>query len=143
MDEWVIWLIAAVVLGVAELFTFTAALGVLGGAALVTVGVSAVGLPLPVQLLAFTLAAVAGLVFVRPIAARHMSRPQLERFGVDALVGMRAHVIREVSGADGVVRIGGEDWTARAYDDTVVIPAGARVDVMRINGTTAVVYPQE
>ncbi len=143
MAEWIIWLIFAVCLFVAEVFTFTAALGMLGGAALLTVGVAALGLPLPAQLLAFALASVAGVVFVRPIALRHLDRPQLERFGVDALIGRSAHVVREVTGMAGVVRINGEEWTARAYDDTLVIPVGASVAVMRINGTTAVVYPQE
>jgi membrane protein implicated in regulation of membrane protease activity len=143
MEEWVVWLIFAVILCVAEVFTLTAALGILGGAALVTVGAAAVGLPLAVQLLVFATTSVAGVVFVRPIALRQLNRPQLERFGVDALIGKSAHVVREVTGADGLVRIEGEEWTSRAYDEDLVIPVGATVTVMRIYGTTAVVYPQE
>lgn len=143
MSLWLIWLILAVVLGVAEIFTLTAALGMLGGAALVTVGFAAIGLPLPLQLMVFTIAATVGVLLVRPIALRHMLRPQLQRFGVDALVGKAAYVVSEVTGMDGRVRIGGEEWTARAYDHAMVIPAGATVDVMEINGTTALVYPQE
>lgn len=141
MDEWVIWLVFAVVLGVAEIFTLTAALGVLGGAALLT-AVFATFLPLPFQLLAFTVAATAGVVLIRPIALRHMRRPQLERFGVDALVGKPAYVLEEVTELGGRVRIGGEEWTAHAYDETLVIPAGTVVDVMEIKGTTALVYPR-
>jgi membrane protein implicated in regulation of membrane protease activity len=140
---WLIWLVAAVVLGTAEVFTLTAALGVLGAAALVPAALAALGLPLPLQLLAFALASVFGVVLVRPIALGHMRRPQLERFGVDALVGKRAFVLREVTDRDGLVRIGGEDWTARSFDDFTVIPAGAAVNVMRISGTTAYVYPLE
>jgi membrane protein implicated in regulation of membrane protease activity len=143
MEMWLIWLVAAVLLGTAEIFTLTAALGVLGAAALVPAGLAALGLPLPVQLLAFAVASVVGVVLVRPIALEHMRRPQLERFGVDALVGRRAFVLREVSDRDGLVRIGGEDWTARSFDDVTVIPAGAAVNVMRISGTTAYVYPLE
>lgn len=143
MSLWLIWLIFAVVLGVAEVFTLTAALGMLSGAALVTVGVATIGVPLPVQLLVFAVAATAGVLLVRPIALRHMLQPQLQRFGVDALVGRAAYVVSEVTGSDGRVRIGGEEWTARTYDQTLVIPAGAAVDVMEINGTTALVYPQE
>lgn len=142
MDLWLVWLIFAVVLVVAELFTLTAVLGVFGGAALVTVG-AAIALPLPVQLLVFALASVVGLVFVRPVALRHMNAPQLERFGVDALVGKPAHVVQEVTGAHGMVRIGGEEWSARAYDGALAIPVGTTVAVMRINATTAVVYPQK
>ena len=62
----------------------------------------------------------------------------------DALVGKPAYVLAEVTDQGGRVRIGGEEWTARvAYDDTLVIPAGAVVDVMEISGSTALVYPRE
>jgi len=143
MDEWVIWLIVALVLGVAEVMTLTTALGVLGAAALVTAGTAVFGVPVLLQLLVFTIAAATGVVLVRPIALRHMHHPQLERFGVDALVGQRAFVLREVTAQDGLVRIGGEEWTARAYDETLVIPEGSTVDVMEITGSTALVYPRE
>jgi membrane protein implicated in regulation of membrane protease activity len=143
MGVWLIWLIAAVVLGVAEIVTLTAALGVLAGAALITAGFAAIGLPVPLQLVTFALASAAGIVLVRPIALRHMRQPQLELFGIDALIGKQAYVVREVTDRDGRVRIDGEEWTARAFDDTLVIPVGAAVDVMRISGTTAFVYPRE
>jgi membrane protein implicated in regulation of membrane protease activity len=143
MELWLIWLVVAVALGVAEVFTTTAALGVLGGAALIPALLAALGTPLPVQLVIFAVAAAAGLVLVRPIALRHMSQPQVERFGIDALVGKRAYVMREVTDRDGLVRIDGEEWTARSFDESTVIPVGAAVDVMRISGTTAFVYPRE
>jgi membrane protein implicated in regulation of membrane protease activity len=143
MDPWLIWLIAAGALAVAEIVTLTAALGMLGAAALVTAGVAAAGLPLPLQFLVFTVLAAVSLVFVRPIAACHLFKPQTERFGVDALVGTSAYVVAEVTGLGGRVRIGGEEWTARAYDETLVIPPGATVDVMEIKGATALVYPRE
>lgn len=143
MDVWVIWLIIAVVLGVAEIFTLSAALGLLGVAALITSGAAAIGLPVPLQLVVFAIAAAAGIVVVRPIAARHVRQPQLQRFGVDALAGRTAYVVQEVTGRDGKVRIGGEEWTARAFDQSLVIPAGAAVDVIQIDGATAVVYPRD
>ncbi|MFI9457032.1 NfeD family protein [Amycolatopsis sp. NPDC052450] len=143
MLDWHIWLILAAVLGVTEIFTLTASLGILGGAALIAAGSATVGLPAPLQLLIFAIAATLGLVLLRPIVHRHMLSPQLQRFGVDALIGKPAHVVREVSGLDGLVRIGGEEWTARPYDDTLVIPVGAVVDVMEISGSTALVYPRE
>lgn len=145
MELWLTWLIVAVVLGGAEIFTFTAALGILGGAAFVTAGLAAVGLPPFVQLLVFAGASVAGLVLVRPVALRHLrgAQHQHELFGVDALIGKRAYVLQEVTGMSGRVRIDGEEWTARAYDETLVIPAGAAVDVMEISGSTALVYPRE
>jgi membrane protein implicated in regulation of membrane protease activity len=142
VQEWALWLIFAVALALAEVLTLTAALGVLSVAALVT-AVLAVIVPVPFQLVAFTAAATAGLVLIRPIALRHMRQPQLERFGVDALVGKPAYVLEEVTALSGRVRIGGEEWSARAFDETLVIPAGTVVDVMRISGSTALVYPRE
>lgn len=141
MEMWLIWLVIAVVLGAAEIFTLTAALGVLGAAALIPAGIAALGLPIPIQLVMYAIAATAGVVLVRPVALRHMQQPQLERFGVEALVGKRAYVVREVSDRDGLVRVDGEEWTARSLDESTVIPVGAAVDIMRISGTTAFVYP--
>lgn len=94
MDPWLIWLITAPVLAVAEIFTLTAALGLLGGAALVTAGFAALGPPLPLQFLVFTVVAVGIVLFVRPVVLRRVSRPQAEPFGVDALVGGSAYASR-------------------------------------------------
>lgn len=85
----------------------------------------------------FAIAAVAGIVVLRPIAARHMLRPRMEWFGVDALLGRTAYVVDEVTDRTGTVRIGGEDWTARALGGGVVIPVGAAVHVIQIDGRFA------
>jgi membrane protein implicated in regulation of membrane protease activity len=121
---WIVWLIVAAVLGVAELATTTFALGIIAVGALVA-------------------AAVAGLGFVLPIARRHLKQPPVLRTGPAALVGRRAQVLEEVTEHGGRVRIGGEVWSARSYDETLVIPAGSAVDVMQIEGATALVYPRE
>ncbi|MDI9888906.1 NfeD family protein [Streptomyces sp. HNM0645] len=142
MDLWAIWLIIAAVLIAAETLTLTVALGMLGGAALITAACAAAGVPLPLQFLVFTVVAVISVVFVRP-RVRRVLTPRRERFGVDALVGSTAQVVSEVTGTGGRVRIGGEEWTARAYDESLVIPPGTAVDVMEISGATAVVYPRE
>lgn len=143
MDPWLIWLIVAAVLAVAEILTLTAALGMLGVAASVTAGAAATGLPLPFQFLVFAVVATVTLLFVRPLAVRHVLQPQVARFGVDALIGRAAFVVSEVSGLGGRVRIDGEEWTARPYDETLVIPPGKTVDVIEISGTTAFVYPRD
>jgi membrane protein implicated in regulation of membrane protease activity len=140
---WIVWLIVAGVLGVAELMTTTFALGIIAVAALVAAGVGGVHAGLPFQLLAFVVAAGAGLGFVMPIARRHVKQPPLLRTGTAALVGKSANVLEEVTAHTGRVRIGGEIWSARAYDETLVIRVGAAVDVMQIEGATALVYPRE
>ena len=107
MDVWVIWLIIAVVLAVAEIFTLTAALGLLGAAALITSVSAMIGLPVPLQLVVFAVTSAVGVIVVRPIAQRHMSAPRSIDFGVDALLGKPAYVLQEVTGRNGRVRIGG------------------------------------
>jgi membrane protein implicated in regulation of membrane protease activity len=143
MVAWIVWLIVAAVLGVAELMTTPFALGIIAVGAIVAAGVGALGLPLPFQLLAFVAASGAGLGFVLPIARRHVKQPPPLRTGSAALVGRSASVLEEVNMHGGRVRIGGEVWSARPYDETLVIPVGRIVDVMQIEGATALVYPRE
>ncbi|SES30188.1 Membrane protein implicated in regulation of membrane protease activity [Lentzea xinjiangensis] len=143
MDPWLVWLVIALVLAIAELFTLTAALGMLAAAGFVTAGAAALGLPVPGQLIVFSVVSALGVLLARPWARRAMSQPRLERFGVEALVGASAQVLREVNAHEGLVRLRGEEWTARSYDESVVIPAGSTVDVLHIDGSIAVVYPRE
>jgi membrane protein implicated in regulation of membrane protease activity len=143
MMSWIVWLIVAAVLGVAELLTTTLAFGLIAAAAVVAAVAGAFHLGLPIQLAAFIVAAGAGLGFVRPIAIRHIKQPPALRTGVQALVGRSAIVLEEVTEHSGRVRIGGEEWSSRPYDESLVIPVGTKVDVMQIDGANALVYPRE
>jgi membrane protein implicated in regulation of membrane protease activity len=140
---WIAWLIVAAALGVAEFFTLTLAFGLLAAAAVVAAVVAGLGGPLLIQVLAFAVTGAIGLLVVRPIAHRHMLNPPLVREGSEALVGRKAIVLQEVTGARGLIKLAGEEWSARALDESQVIPVGAAVDVMEIEGATAVVYPRE
>lgn len=140
---WLAWLIAALILGVAEFLTLTLVLGLLAGAALAAAVAAGLGAGVPVQLLVFAVTGGVALVAVRPIAKRHLALPPASREGSDALVGRSALVVREVSDTGGLVHLGGEDWSARPYADGLVIPAGVRVDVYEIEGATALVHPRE
>lgn len=144
MVSWIVWLIVAAVLGVAELVTMTFAFGLIAVAAVVAAVVGAFHIDLGIQLAAFVAAAGAGLGFVRPIAIRHIKQPPALRTGAAALVGRSAVVSEEVNEHSGRVRIDGEEWSSRPYlDESLVIPVGTRVDVMQIKGATALVYPRE
>jgi membrane protein implicated in regulation of membrane protease activity len=144
MESWIVWLIVAAVLGVAELLTTTFAFGIIAAAAVVAAVVGAFHLSFALQLVAFAVAAGAGLVFVRPIALRHIKQPPQLRTGTAALVGRTAIVLEEVTDHSGRIRIDGEEWSSRTYvEDSPAIPAGAKVDVMQIKGATALVYPRE
>ena len=108
-------------------------------AATIAVSAAAIGLPVEVQVAVFAVASAASLALVRPVAKRHMRTPARLRSGTAALVGTRATVLERVDGERGQVKIGGEVWTARAYDEDDVFEPGARVDVMKIEGATALV----
>lgn len=141
--SWLAWLIAAALLGAAEYFTLTLAFGLLAAAALVAAIVAGLGAPLLIQMLVFVLASGLGLLVVRPIARRQITRAPLVRDGSDALIGKKATVLEEVTGAGGLIKLSGEVWSARAFDENHVIPPGTAVDVMEIDGATAVVYPRD
>jgi membrane protein implicated in regulation of membrane protease activity len=143
MGLWIIWLIVAAVLGVAEIMTTTLALGLLAVAALVGAGVGFAGGDAALQFGAFAITAAAGLGIARPLALRHVRQPPPLRTGTAALVGRHAYVLEDVTAHGGRVKIGGEEWSARPYDETLAIPAGSTVDVLQIEGATALVYPRE
>lgn len=140
LQDWQAWLGLAILLGVAELFSLDLMLLMLAGGALVGVLTAALGAPVAVQVLAAVVTAVGMLALVRPnIVKRLHSGPELT-LGHAALVGKQGIVVDEVSTQGGQIRISGELWTARPYDDTEVIEPGATVDVFEIRGATAYVH---
>ena len=137
---WLVWVVVAALLAIGELLT--PGLFFLGPVALAAVAaaiVAAVGAGAVVSVLVFLAASVASLGVLRPIARSHIRLPALSRTGTDALVGRKATVTRRVDAAGGRVRIGGEEWSARSYLDGEVYAEGAMVDVVRIEGATALV----
>ena len=143
MGTWIVWLIIAAALGAVEIVTVTLAFGVVAVGALVAAVAGAAGGGAAVQFGAFVAASAVGLGVARPLAMRHVRQPPLLRSGTAALIGRSATVTEEVSADGGRVRIGADVWTARPYDETLVIPAGTRVDVLHIEGATALVDPRE
>lgn len=140
LDPWLLWLIAAVVLGVLEAVTPALIFGMLGVAALVGVLLALLGVPVAFQVLGFVVASIATLGVVRPIARKYM-RPKLsERSGIERLVGQDAQVVQRVDAHGGQVKLAGEVWSARAFDPTLVLEPGSTVQVIEIEGATALVY---
>lgn len=140
LQDWQTWLALAFGLAVAELFSLDLMLLMLAAGALVGVLIALIGLPVAVQILAAAAASVGMLALVRPnVVKRLHSGPELT-LGHAALVGRQGVVVDEVSAQGGQIRVGGELWTARPYDDTEVIEAGAAVDIFEIRGATALVY---
>ena len=140
MPDWIIWVIIAAVLAAGEvLASFTVILGPIAIAALVPAIVAGVGAPVEAQLASFIVASVASLLLIRPIARRHLRTPSRIRTGTAALIGSRALVLEQVDSDSGQVKIAGEVWTARPYDEDDVYEPGTRVEVVKIEGATALV----
>jgi len=131
-------LVAAALAG-GEMLTLGLFLGPLSLAAVLAALVALGGGSVELQAAAFVAGSVAALAIVRPIARRHMRTPAHIRTGAAALIGQRAIVLEKVDADGGLVKIGGEVWTARAYDEDHVIEPGTRVEVMVIQGATALV----
>ena len=139
MEDWVWWVIAAGGLAVGEIFTMSFFLGPIAIAAVLAAIVSLAGGGLAASWIVFILASLGTLLVLRPIARRHLRTPPRIRTGTAALVGGPATVVEHVDRDGGCVKIGGEIWTARAYDDDASFEPGARVQVMKIDGATALV----
>jgi membrane protein implicated in regulation of membrane protease activity len=139
MDEWVLWLIAAVVLAVGEVLTMGFFLAPFAVGALVAAVVAAAGGGFVVSGLAFLAVSGAAFMGLRPIAKRHMRLPAELRTGTAALVGKTGTVVEAISADAGCVRIDGEVWTARPYDEDATYEPGQRVSILQIRGATALV----
>ncbi|HEX4717494.1 MAG TPA: NfeD family protein [Thermoleophilaceae bacterium] len=139
MPDWVAWAVGAAVLAAGEAATAALVLGPIALGAAIAAIVAAAGAGVAVQVVAFILASVAALAILRPIAARHMKLPPHMRTGSAALIGTSATVLEQVDRDGGRVKIGGEVWSARSYDEDEVIEPGDRVEVLKIDGATALV----
>lgn len=139
MPLWVIWLIAAAILAGGEVVTMGFFLAPIGLAALAAAGVAAAGLDVEVQFAVFIVGSIASLLIVRPIAKRHLRTPPVSRTGTARLVGSEAMVLQRVDRDGGRVKIGGEEWTARAEDESASYDPGTRVHVSQIEGATALI----
>jgi membrane protein implicated in regulation of membrane protease activity len=138
--SWWVWVIFAIALAVGEILTpglfFLGPVALAAGAAALAdlLGAGTAG-----SLIVFIICSVLSLAFLRPIAKRHVRMPALSRTGTDALIGRKALVTRKVDSHGGRVRIGGDEWSARSYLDGNVFEEGTTVDVIQIEGVTALV----
>lgn len=139
MEDWVWWMIAAGVLAVGEIATLGFFLGPIAIAAVTAAIVALVGGGLALQWIVFIAMSLASLLVLRPIATRHLRTPAQLRTGTAALVGSQAVVLERVDRDGGQVKLAGEVWSARSYDEDESFEAGARVEVMKIDGATALV----
>ncbi|MEU9171303.1 NfeD family protein [Streptomyces sp. NPDC048420] len=139
IDAWVWWLVGAAALGIPLVVTAMPEFGMLAVGAVAAAAAAGLGGDVVVQVLVFVVVSVALIAVVRPIATRHrVQRPQLVT-GVDALKGKQAVVLERVDSAGGRIKLAGEVWSARSLDAGQVYEPGREVDVVDIEGATAIV----
>jgi membrane protein implicated in regulation of membrane protease activity len=138
---WALWLTVFLAFAVVEMLTLDLFFIMLGGGALAGLIADFAGADFWLQIVVFCVVSLLMVVFVRPVALKHLKKgPAEQRTNIDRLIGESALVMETVSTTSGLVKIGGDVWSARSENG--VLNAGQRVVVSAIEGATAVVAPQ-
>jgi membrane protein implicated in regulation of membrane protease activity len=140
VTAWLIWVLIAGLSAVGEVLSLALVLAMVAVGALAAAVVAAAGGGLALELVVFVLVSAALLLLVRPLARRSLRRSPRLRTGTAALVGRGAVVLERVDAEGGRIKVAGEVWSARAWDEHQVFETGARVEVMEIEGATALVH---
>ena len=132
----------AILLGIAEMFSLDLILLMLALGALVGMVAVLLGANFAVAAIAAAVSSVACLALVRPTLVKRLhSGPELS-LGHGKLVGQQGMVTERITGLEpGRVKVGGEIWSAKPYDDTLAIDPGSTVEVLEIRGATVYVHP--
>ncbi|MEV1021804.1 NfeD family protein [Streptomyces sp. NPDC050264] len=139
IDAWVWWLIGAAALGIPLVITAMPELGMLSVGAVAGAVTAGLGGGVILQVLVFAVVSCALIAVVRPIAARQRAQQPVLATGIDALKGKQAVVVERVDASGGRIKLGGEIWSARTLDGDAVYEPGRQVDVIDIEGATAIV----
>jgi membrane protein implicated in regulation of membrane protease activity len=139
IDAWVWWLIGAAALGIPLVITAMPEFGMLSAGAVAGAVTAGLGGGMVMQVLVFAAVSVALIAVVRPIAARHRSQRPVLATGIEALKGKQAVVVERVDGSGGRIKLAGEIWSARSLDESESYEPGRHVDVVDIEGATAIV----
>ncbi|GAA2631212.1 NfeD family protein [Streptomyces axinellae] len=139
MDAWVWWLVAAAALGIPLVITAMPEFGMLGVGAVAAAVTAGIGGGAVAQVVIFALVSVALILVVRPLARRMRTEGPEMRSGIEALKGRQALVLEKVDGQGGRIKLAGEIWSARSLDTGQSYEPGSQVDVVEIDGATAVV----
>jgi membrane protein implicated in regulation of membrane protease activity len=134
----VVWLVAGLLLIAAEVLSGGFVLIMLGMGALVAAGFAELGATVWLDVAAFAATSVALATVARPMLKRRLHTAHVLT-NVDALVGDKAIVVNTVNAHGGRIKLRGELWSARTFDETEVLEPGRAVTVMTISGATAVV----
>lgn len=140
MEVWHIWVIAALLLFIIEIFTtgfafICISIGALGGAVAALVDAS-----LEMQFVGFAIASFIALIAVRPLLKRLILKNDKEvATNADAMIGKHGVVCVDVDAMDqGRVMIEGMDWRAQSVDNEP-LPKGTKVEVVAMESITLII----
>lgn len=138
------WLIAAAAFLICEMITMGLTTIWFAGGALIAALASALHVPLPVQIVLFLAVSLILLVLTRPLAKKYFNNKTVKT-NADSLIGQKCIVTKDIDNlrARGQVKVKGQEWTARSYDDDVLIKEDTRVYIERISGVKLIVRPEE
>lgn len=135
-----LWVAAIAVFVIVELMTTALTTIWFAGGALVALFVAMAGFPVWVQAVVFLLVSIALLALTRPLANKYFNRKTVKT-NAESLIGREAIVSEEINNLKdaGVVKVNGQEWTARTDENSVTIPAGTVVEIERIEGVKLIV----
>ena len=134
------WLLLSAVFIILEIASLGLTSIWFAGGAFVAAIAGALGGGLVIQILCFVAVSVVLLIFTRPVAIRFLDA-NTEKTNAEALIGQHAVVLQEINNLEGVgqAKVNGMEWTARAREDTDVIPIGEKVKIVEIQGVKLIV----
>lgn len=140
----IFWMVILILCIVIEVLTLGLTTIWFAAGALVAIFAALLYAPIFVQVILFLLVSLTLLFFTRPIAVKYFNRDRVKT-NVESMVGRQAIVTGEIDNlqAMGQVTVGGQEWSARSWDDKVRIPAGAVVVVVAISGVKLIVRTEQ
>ena len=138
------WLILMVIFLIIEIITLGLTTIWFAGGALIAFILALCGAAPAVQIMAFFVVSFALLIFTRPVVQKRLNDSR-EKTNVNSMIGKEGKVTEAIDNFNGTGRImvGGMEWTARAREDSEVIPQNARVAIQEIKGVKAIVTRME
>ena len=136
----IVWLVLLVILIVIELITMGLTTIWFAGGALAAALVSIPGTPVVLQVIVFLIVSLVLLFFTRPGAVKYFNKDRV-RTNIESMIGRQAIVVSEINNVEGIgqVNTGGMEWSARSSYHNVVLPVGAVVTVLGVDGVKLIV----
>ena len=142
MDQisWILWLVLAVGLIIAEIFTLGFVLFWFGIGALAAAVVGFLGLGFGWQFAAFAVVSIALTAMSRTIFARYLPHDDgnAMKSGIDSLPGKIGTVSTASKGSlnEGAVKVFGSTWTAFPHEGEAGLVEGEKVEVVEVRGSS-------